>query len=299
MKIDRLIGIITLLQQRGKTTMPYLAEKFEVSRRTISRDIEDICRAGIPIATTQGSCGGVEIMKGYCFDTTVFTKNELESIFVGLKALKSVNAGAMGNVLENKLHGNDETVSLSENMMIDLSSFHRDSISEKINLLKKAAFEGRIVTFKYYYNKGEENKEVEPYLIVFKWSSWYLFGFCPQRKDFRMYKLNRLWELALTEKRFEKKKVPGEKMNFGQGGNTYLSVKALYESSEKYRLVEEYGPYCFQVTEDGRLCSELGFDSFNSALSWIMSFGDKAEILSPDEFKREYILMLKKALSKY
>lgn len=299
MKIDRLIGIITVLQQKGKTTMPYLAEKFEVSRRTVSRDIEDICRAGIPIVTTQGSGGGVEIMKGFCFDTTVFTRDELQSVFVGLKALDSVNVGAKGNTLENKLYGGDKTVSLSENMIIDLSSFHKDTLSEKINLLKRAAYEGRVVKFKYYYNKGEDDKEVEPYLIVFKWSSWYLFGYCSQREDFRMYKLNRLWNLSVTERCFEKKDIPNEKMNFGQNPDDELSVKALYEPSEKYRLIEEYGPYSFQTEDDGRLCSELGFTDRKSALTWFLSFGDKVEVLYPDDFKKEYISVLKNTLAKY
>lgn len=299
MKVDRLIGIITVLQRKGKATIPYLAEKFEVSRRTVSRDIEDLCRAGIPIATTQGSGGGVEIMKGFCLDTTVFTREELQSMLAGINALDSVNAGTKGKVLESKLYSDENTVSLSENLIIDLASFHKDSLSEKINLLRQAADEGHIVKFRYFYNKGEEDKEVEPYLIIFKWSSWYLFGYCPQRKDFRMYKLNRLWELAVTEKRFEKRKVPKEKTDFGQFPGDKFAVKALYEPSEKYRLIEEYGPYSFQSEEDGRLCCELGFTDCKSALVWFMSFGDKVEILSPDSFKEEYISVLKNTLKKY
>ena len=87
MKIDRLIGIITILQQNKKVTAPYLAKKFEVSRRTINRDIEDICRAGIPIVTTQGKGGGISIMDGFNLDTTVFTTEELQAIFVCLKSI--------------------------------------------------------------------------------------------------------------------------------------------------------------------------------------------------------------------
>ena len=83
MKIERLIGIITTLQQKEKVTAPYLAEKFEVSRRTINRDIEEICRAGIPIVTTQGTSGGISLMEGFALDTTVFTKQELSAVFTG------------------------------------------------------------------------------------------------------------------------------------------------------------------------------------------------------------------------
>ena len=94
MKINRLIGIITTLQQKKAVTAPYLAKKFEVSRRTINRDIEDICKAGIPIVTTQGANGGISIMDGFSLDTTVFTKQELAAIFTGLKSLDSVSNSA-------------------------------------------------------------------------------------------------------------------------------------------------------------------------------------------------------------
>ena len=103
MKIDRLIGIITILQQNKKVTAPYLAEKFEVSRRTINRDIEDICRAGIPIVTTQGSNGGISLMAGFSFDTTVFTEQELAAIFTGLKTLDSVSRSPRLELLAEKL----------------------------------------------------------------------------------------------------------------------------------------------------------------------------------------------------
>ena len=94
MKMDRLIGIITTLQQRKTVTAPYLAEKFEVSRRTINRDIAAICKAGIPIVTTQGANGGISIMDGFSLDTTVFTERELAAIFTGLKSFDSVSRSA-------------------------------------------------------------------------------------------------------------------------------------------------------------------------------------------------------------
>jgi len=104
MKIDRLIGILVVLQQNRKVTAPYLAEKFEVSRRTINRDIEDICRAGIPIVTTQGQSGGISLMDGFSVDTTLFTEDELQSIFVGLKTLDSVSTSPKSALLAQKFN---------------------------------------------------------------------------------------------------------------------------------------------------------------------------------------------------
>ena len=103
MKIYRLIGIITTLQQKKTVTAPYLAEKFEVSRRTISRDIEDICKAGIPLVTAQGAGGGISIMEGFSLDTTVFTEQELAAIFTGLKSLDSVSRCATTEALAQKI----------------------------------------------------------------------------------------------------------------------------------------------------------------------------------------------------
>lgn len=298
MKIDRIIGIITLLQRRGKTTMPYLAEKFEVSKRTIARDIEDICRAGIPIVTSQGADGGVEIMEGFNLDTTVFTKEELQAMFAGIKALESVSA-APSSFLTDKLYSKEKVIPINEKMMIDLSSFYKDTLSEKIEILKKAAHEQRTVQFRYYYSKGEANKEIEPILIVFKWSSWYVFGFCPERNDFRMYKLNRLWELKITETVFEKREVPKDKLDFGKNITDEIKIKAIFEASEKYKLVEEYGPYSFELTEDGKLYTEWGFCSFDNAMSWFLSFGAKVEILGPEDFKSAYLKEVKQIMDRY
>lgn len=296
MKIDRLIGIITTLQQKGKVTAPYLAEKFEVSRRTINRDIEDICRAGIPIVTTQGADGGIQIMDGFSLDTTVFTEEELQSIFVGLQSIDSVSHAPKRRQLTEKIGG---TIPLADNIIIDLSSYYKDSLSKKIELLKTAIREQKCVRFHYFYNKGEADKVVEPALIVFKWSSWYVFGFSPERQDFRLYKLNRLWNPEVTDVDFIPKEIPKEKLNFGQNITDDKIITAIYAESEKYRLVEEYGPDCFRVLTDGRLYTEWGFSHYAGALDWFLSFGSRVEVLAPADFRELYIEEVQKLLQKY
>lgn len=296
MKLDRLIGIITALQQKGKVTAPYLAEKFEVSRRTINRDIEAICSAGIPIVTEQGKNGGISIMEGFSLDTTVFTEEELQAVFTGLKSLDSVSSSPKSRLLAEKIGG---VIPVEDNMLIDLSSWYKDSLSEKIELLKKAVSTHKQVKFRYYYNKGEEDKLVEPALIVFKWAGWYLFGFCPERDDFRMYKLNRLWDLAITETDFQPRKIPEEKLSFGQNITDEVFITAIYEPSEKFRLVEEYGPYSFKALEDGRLYTEWGFASSDNAIRWMLSFGSKVEVVAPSEFKEMYLNELKNISIRY
>ncbi len=282
MKIDRLIGIITTLQQKKNVTAPYLAEKFEVSRRTINRDIEDICKAGIPIVTTQGVGGGISIMEGFSLDTTVFTEQELAAIFTGLKSLDSVSNSALAEKLVQKI-GGSSAIRLADNMVIDLSSFYKDDLAAKIDEIKKAMKGLKCVTFRYCYNKGEADKLIEPYLIVFKWSDWYVFGFCRERQDFRMYKLRRMWNLQISQESFTVRNIPEEKKQFGSHITDDYVITAVYEPCVKYRLIEEYGHACFTEHKDGRLYTEWGFTTQKGAVEWFLSFGDKVRVLGPPE----------------
>ncbi len=291
MKIDRLIGIITILQQKGKVTAPYLAEHFEVSKRTINRDIEDICRAGIPIVTTQGRDGGISIMEGYALDTTVFTEQELSAIFTGLRAVDSVMTSSSADKLAVKMQGKD-TINLSDGMMIDLSSFYKDSLAAKIELIKQAIKEHRLINFHYYYPKGEEDKCIEPYQVVFKWSDWYVFGWCTHRQDYRMYKLRRLWDLQVADEKYAVRDIPTDRMKFGSHMTDNYIVTAIYDASVKYRLVEEYGLHSFKEQADGRLYAEWGFSNTEGALSWLLGFGDKVQVISPPEMVEKMKAMI-------
>lgn len=284
MKIDRLIGIVTHLLQVDKTTAPELACRFEVSRRTIMRDVEALSKAGIPIVTAQGGDGGISIIEGFRLDKSLLTVDDLQTILAGLQSIQSVSKSAdVGKLLEKFTSKNKDVLSLGDTMMIDLSSFYKDSLSKKIDLIKGAITEKRLVSFRYYYNKGEEYKTVEPYQMVFKWSDWYLFGFCRKRQDFRLYKLKRLWEISTCEEIFLQRVIPAEKKKLGGHIKDDYFVTAIYAPSEKYKLVEEYGPDSFTVLEDGRLWTRWGFTDPNIAALWFLGFGDKVEVLEPPE----------------
>ena len=298
MKLDRLIGIIATLQQKKQVTAPYLAEKFEVSRRTILRDIDDICKAGIPIVTTQGMGGGISIMDGFSLDTTVFTREELSAIFAGLKTLDTLLPSSNAGRLASKL-GGDSAIALTDYMMIDLSSFYRDSLAEKMEQIKQAIETHRCITFHYYYSKGEADKRIEPYMILFKWSNWYVFGYCKERQDFRMYKLRQLWELKVTDEIFSLREIPEERKQFGSFMTDDYMITAIYDPSVKYRLVEEYGPNCFTVMEDGRLYTKWGFTDPNRAISWFLGFGDQVVVTDPPEIVEKMRVQLQKMNALY
>lgn len=193
MKIDRLIGILSILLQEEKTTAPELAERFEVSRRTINRDIEDLCKAGIPIKTAQGTGGGISIMDGYRMDRTILSSKDMQMILAGLRSLDSVSGSRYYSQLMEKIQtGSSEFISGRDSMLIDLSSWYKGSLAPKIEVIQSAIENRRIIRFKYYAPPGESNRRVEPYYLVFQWSSWYVWGWCLERKDYRLFKLNRM-----------------------------------------------------------------------------------------------------------
>ena len=199
MKIERLIGIITILLQQDKVTAPELAARFEVSRRTINRDIEAICKAGIPLITIQGFDGGISISDSYKIDKTLFTQDELQTILTGLKGIDSVSPGAYLSGIMEKLSSRERQIVVDDTMVIDLASHYHDALTHKISLIKKAVRCRRMISFQYYSEKGESQRRIEAYRLIFKWSSWYVFGYCHSRNDYRLFKLNRLWDLSVLE----------------------------------------------------------------------------------------------------
>ena len=147
MKLDRLIGILTILLQNDKATAPELAKRFNVSRRTILRDIDTLGLAGIPVVTSQGGDGGISIMEGYKIHNSVLTTDELQTLVAGLKSIDSVSKKSNFESLMMKLAPTDAMVSLTDSVVIDLSDHYKDSLEEKIALFKQAISERRTVRF--------------------------------------------------------------------------------------------------------------------------------------------------------
>lgn len=288
MKIDRLIGILSILLQQEKVTAPYLAEKFEVSRRTINRDIEDLCMAGIPLVTQQGRDGGISIMEGYRMDRTLLTSGDMKSILAGLRSLDSVSGTNRYQQLMEKLStGSSEILTSNDHILIDLSSQQKSSIAPKIGLLQEAIEQNRLISFTYYSAKGESLRQIEPYFLVFHWSSWYVWGFCLQKKDFRLFKLGRMVNLKIEDTAFEPKTAPTPDLSSEKVFPTSFEAEILFEPEMKWRIIEEFGIDTITEQPDGKLLVTFrAFDKY-SLFSWVLSFGSQAELLEPKSLRQE------------
>ena len=300
MKIDRLIGILSILLQRNKITTAELAGKFEVSRRTILRDIESLNRAGIPIVTSQGQGGGISIIENFKIDKTVLSSDEMQSIISGLRSLDSVSETKHYRQLMDKLSSKSSySINTDDHIIIDLSMWDKSAVSEKIELIKSAIENNEKISFTYYSPNGISIREIEPYHLVFQWSSWYVWGFCTERNNYRMFKLTRLTNLKCTYKKFEKKEIPNyvcDKLRHTRG-STEAVVK--FDKHAKWRIIDEWGTNNFDEDKDGNIIIKLTWSNKQSLFNWILSFAGQAEIISPDEYRKEFRKMIINILEKY
>lgn len=286
MKIDRLIGILSILLQTDKVTAPYLAEKFEVSRRTINRDVDTLCLAGIPIVTSQGAGGGISIMSGYKIDRALLTSSDMQAILAGLRSLDSVSGTNRYQQLMDKLSVDNSSLLASNNhIIIDLASWHKSTLAPKIELIQSAIEACRKISFKYYSPKGESLRMIEPYYLIFQWSSWYVWGYCGDREDYRLFKLNRLTDLKCTAGKFDRRHAPAPNFSEWKDVGEGVNVKAAFAQSEKWRLIEEFGADSFEEQADGSLLLKFEFWDWNSAIRCVLSFGNSAEVLEPKELR--------------
>lgn len=299
MKMERLIGILSILLQRERVTAPELAEQFEVSRRTIQRDIDALCQAGIPLSTVQGAGGGISIMESYRVDRTVLTSAEMQAILAGLRSLDSVSGTRRYAQLMEKLSAGSGCLTPgSAHILIDLSSWYKTSLSPKIEAIQTAMEQARTVRFTYFSPKGESQREVEPYYLVFHWSAWYLWAWCQKRRDFRLFKLNRMTNLSAGAP-FQPRQAPLPELDPERIFPAAYEITVLFEPAYQWRLVEEYGADSFTVEPSGKLRFTGSFPDRDSSLSWLLTFGDGAELLEPVGLRETLRLLGARLTEKY
>ena len=300
MKIDRLIGILSILLQKEKITAPELAQMFEVSKRTINRDIDDLCRAGIPIVTSQGTGGGISIMDGYRMDRTILSSKDMQMIMAGLRSLDSVSGSHYyGQLMEKIKAGSTKVVSGSDSILVDLSTWNKDSLSTKFELIQDAIELGRVLKFDYYGPKGKSEREMEPYYLVFKWSNWYVYGYCLVRKDFRLFKLNRMTEIAHVRSFEKKNDVPMPDLSNEKIFPTKGKIKAICDPSLKWHLIDEHGMDSFTELPDGKLLFEHDYADEEGVLSWILSMRDAVTLLEPESIRQRLFYIATELSEKY
>ena len=303
MKLDRMLYIITYLLNHKKVKAQELAEKFEVSVRTIYRDVDAISQAGIPIVTYQGMDGGIGIVDGFKLDKNLLTGEEISKIVSALKGIQSISEDTKIKLLIEKLSGitaNTELIPTGNEIMIDLSSWSRyDQLGKEIQGIKDAIRQRRLIRFLYYTNEKLTERRVEPYQIIFKESNWYLYAFCLLRSDFRLFKLRRMSDLHISDEGFEPRPYSVEEMQWDEAydRDNHLEIVILFNPVMKYSIDDIFGVENYDYEEDGRLRVTFFMPPGAWLYGFLLGFGDKAEILEPKEL-REKISNMAESISR-
>lgn len=298
MKMDRLFSIVNILVNKENITAPELARKFNVSTRTIYRDIELLSENGIPVYCSQGKGGGISILDGYTVDKAMFSDNEQKQI---LMALGSVNATGQVDVNDSltkmaNIFKKNETDWIS----IDFSPWQcNEKDKETFEILKNSIFSRNEVSFSYFNLKGEHsNRIVEPYRLVFKSNNWYLYGFCTDRQDVRFFKLTRIDDLKVLDVIFNKRNIENKSIHGYSEEGKLIDIKLKVDSSMGFRVYDE-----FRVGKissyDTHFIVDIKMPDTNWLYDYLLSFGSKIEVLEPISFKEEYIKRVQKIFDKY
>ena len=297
MKDNRLFRILYYILEKGKVTASELADKFEVSVRTIYRDIDSISSAGIPIYALQGKGGGIEIAEDFVLSKSLLSENEKQQIMSALQGLDNTTV-QHENELLIKLSALFKMKNISW-IEVDFNNWQNNKLYEKtFNDIKSAILSKNIVSFTYFSsNEKETSRRVKPVRLLFKSQDWYLYAFCLFRNDFRYFKLSRIKNLEIYTEKFDdsfedvilKKEMPYE--------NT-VHIKVKFDRKVAFRVYDELNG-AITEDDDGNLYTEIEIPNDYNLYNYIFSFGDGAEVLEPKEIRMQIKEMINKMAGKY
>ncbi|MBU3876384.1 YafY family transcriptional regulator [Faecalicatena sp. AGMB00832] len=296
MKIDRLVSIIMILLDKERIGAQELAEMFEVSPRTIYRDIDAINMAGIPVRGAPGVGGGFEIMKEYKVDKKVFSTADLSAILMGLTSLSDMIRGeelvnALAKVKSFIPAERAKDIELKVNQIcIDLSPWMGNSnMQPYLEIIKSALQDHKLLSFEYIAHHGNKTTRiVEPYQLVLKSSHWYLQGYCHKRNDFRLFRLSRILGLQMKEETFIPRDYQKPTLDFEDVLETMqTTVKIRIHKSIMDRVLE----YCtfehFVPDGDEHYLVQFPFIENEYHYDILFSFGTRCECLEPLHIRAE------------
>jgi len=299
MQINRLFEIVYILMNKKQMTANELAAHFEVSKRTILRDIDTLTIAGIPIYTTQGKGGGIFIQDRFVLNKAIISDNEQRQILFSLQSMS-----ATGLVEQDEVLGRLKSLFSSQSkewVEVDFSRWgHSETDSAKFDTLKNAIINEIAVSFDYISVYGEsKGREVYPLKLSFKSRAWYLKSFCTNENEYRVFKFNRISNLITLDKSFNSRDYTAPEIEPLDDSSEYcfIEVRIIISSHAKIRIFDEVAESDITVNKDGSLT--LLMIEGKWLYDYLLSFGTAIEVLEPQRIRDEMLAHIEKVKSKY
>jgi len=299
MHINRLFEIVYILLDKKTVTAKELAERFEVSTRTIYRDIETLSSTGIPVYMSKGKGGGISLLPDFILNKVVLTDKEKDDILSSLKAVKTINFIETDTALKklSSLFGESNT----DWIEVDFSSWtnNAERETEIFNMIKSAILSKKIISFSYASAKGEQiSREAEPLKLCFKAGAWYLYAYCKKRSDYRFFKLRRIKELSILDENFSRKAPKQALFNTkATSEEQYVNLKLKFAPRSAFRVYDEFDDY--RQNADGSFIVEVTYQKGEWIFGYIESFGEDCEVLEPADIREDIKNRLMKTLKYY
>lgn len=278
MSQGRLFKILYYLLEKGQATAPGLAAEFEVSTRTIYRDVEALSGAGIPIYTEAGRNGGIHLLDHFVLDRAVLSETEKEEILTALQSMQIAGGAPEQAETLTKLSALFD-LTAADWLEIDFSRWGKQTGDHaKFELLKKAVLHHKTIRLLYAGSTGKRNaRKVQPLKISYRSKEWYLKAFCVERQDFRLFKLNRILDLEILEETF----LPVPYPETETAPQKYPKVVLRFSKEAAYRVYDEFDINEIEYRENGDLIAsaEMPVDAWLTG--YLLSFGTQVEIVEP------------------
>jgi predicted DNA-binding transcriptional regulator YafY len=298
-QIQRLFGIIYILLDKKTVTAKELAEQFEVSTRTIMRDIETLSAAGIPIYTTKGNGGGVSLMDGYILDKATVSSEEQEQILLALQSLSKMELSESNSALAKlkAFFGKQSTDWLE----VDFSSWRNPQFDKaRFDLLKQAITERKVVKIVYAGSSGETvERKVEPVKLLFKAHAWYLQAFCLLKQEYRTFKVNRILTAKLAKETFIVREYTTGTPGLVFSDKDMITLKLRCSPQAAYRLYDEFTPDSISRSDNGSLLVVTKVPDKKGLTEFLLSFGADITVFEPQGVKEDLLAELERVKGLY
>lgn len=296
MQINRLFEIVYLLLRRGRLTARELSERFEVSTKTIYRDVEVLSAAGIPVYMTKGHGGGIQLLEEYVLDRALLSEDDQNAILASLQGMSAVEVLTKEDTLQRL----QALFQKREEPWIDVDfSDWGNVLKERFEALRSALLARRIVEFDYISSEDVcSHREVEPLQLCFRDRAWYLIGFCKTRGAQRMFRLSRMRRLSVTDRRYERRVLEKE-ADFDPAEDQLTTIRMRIAAPQRHRVLDEFREEDVQHNADGSYEVKMRLIVDEWVFGYIMSFGEAGEVIAPEWVRAEIQARLARSLQHY
>ncbi|WP_239617945.1 helix-turn-helix transcriptional regulator [Cohnella mopanensis] len=300
-KVERLISIIMILLKKDVVSSKEFAQLFNVSKRTILRDMETLSLSNIPIYSINGVNGGYGILDEYKVDKRLLSSSDLENILTALSGLEQILVSEEVEMTIKKIEAMVSPLSL--NRSIQLSFYEWEGRSEILQILKtcqESILKRKLVSFDYIDKNGTmTNRLVEPYELHFSETSWYLIGFCLHRQGYRTFKLSRIDHLTLDERTFHPRDYLSGKEREASYQPELVAIKALISPSIKDQFIERYGRKSIGDYSSEFFLATINVPQNSTGFQFLASFGTNLTIVEPKTYAEDFRNYLIKMINAY